>query len=381
MIIIDSMMTLFTFMVVVNLLLFLFILGKKINMVSLEKKKEILRENFEDKIKNYLTSRDKTQMIVLSTKLERIVYEELLLNHVPYLPDELKQELTSVLGRDRVVREIERKLLSKNLWVKKIGTFQAGELGVGEVSSALLAQIKQKNRELLYITSRALIKLEGNKYLLAILNEAGKANRMEKNNVLTLVEMIDLDIRDVLDKIMHGSSTFLQILALEIYGKRKYSEGVSWIKIMVSNPSKEIRIAALKGAYALGDIIDNDYFNKIAVLENDEDWEVRAFLARFLEITKTKAAINILTRLIKDSNWDVRNNAASSLSKLGAKGLNSLVGLLDSKDRFAREKSREVIQTGIIYKDIANKMDSETNERDAIPKLENGLKVKGNYEQ
>jgi hypothetical protein len=371
MIIIDSMMTLFTFMVVVNLLLFLFILGKKINMVSLEKKKEILRENFEDK----------TQMIVLSTKLERIVYEELLLNHVPYLPDELKQELTSVLGRDRVVREIERKLLSKNLWVKKIGTFQAGELGVGEVSSALLAQIKQKNRELLYITSRALIKLEGNKYLLAILNEAGKANRMEKNNVLTLVEMIDLDIRDVLDKIMHGSSTFLQILALEIYGKRKYSEGVSWIKIMVSNPSKEIRIAALKGAYALGDIIDNDYFNKIAVLENDEDWEVRAFLARFLEITKTKAAINILTRLIKDSNWDVRNNAASSLSKLGAKGLNSLVGLLDSKDRFAREKSREVIQTGIIYKDIANKMDSETNERDAIPKLENGLKVKGNYEQ
>lgn len=381
MIIKNIVMTLFLVIAIVNLLLFLFILGKKIYMVRLDQKKEFLRNKFEYNLKDYMMHRDHNLLIILSTRLERKVFDELFLRQVPYLTAELKQVLISTIGSEQVVDGIKKKLMSKNPWVKKIGTFQAGEFGVKEVNTLLLEQLKLKNRELLYVTVRALIKLGGSENLLDILNEVGKENRMEKNNVLILVEMVNQDIRDVLEKVMLGSNTMLQILALEIYGKRHYIEGAKWIKLMVANPLKEIRIAALKGANDLGDILDEDYFNKIAALEKDDDWEVRAFLAKFLENVKTKEAINILARLIKDSNWYVRNNAAIALVNQGEKGLKSLVGLLDSKDRFARDKSREVIQTGIIYEDLLYKIDIETYRGTLMPELETGtLKVNKNYE-
>lgn len=381
MIIKNIVMTLFLVMAIVNLLLFLFILGKKIYMVRVDQKKEFLRNKFEYNLKDYMTHRDHNLLIILSTRFERKVFDELFLRHVPYLTAELKQVLISTIGSEQVVDGIKKKLMSKNPWVKKIGTFQAGEFGVKEVNAILLEQLNLKNRELLYVTVRALIKLGGSENLLDILNEVGKENRMEKNNVLILVEMVNQDIRDVLEKVMLGSNTMLQILALEIYGKRQYFEGAKWIKLMVANPLKEIRIAALKGAYDLGDILDEDYFNKIAALEKDDEWEVRAFLAKFLENIKTNEAITILARLIKDSNWYVRNNAAIALVNQGESGLKSLVGLLDSKDRFARDKSREVIQTGIIYEDLLYKLDIETYRGTLMPELETGtLKVNKNYE-
>lgn len=374
-------MTLFLTMVVVNLSLFIFLLGKKILKIRLDLKKEFLRNKYEVTLKDYLMHRDKKLLIFLSTKFERKVFKEMFLSHVPSLSGELKQVFISTLGREQVVNGIEKKLLSKNPWVKKIGTFQAGEFEVKEVINLLLKQLEIKNRELLYVTARALIKLEGRDHLLNILEEAGSDNRMEKNNALILVEMVHQDIRDILQTVMLGSNTMLQTLALEIYGKRQYVEGVEWIKLMVSSPLKELRIAALKGANDMGDILDEAYFNRLVALEKDEEWEVRAFLAKFLENVKTNEAINILARLIKDSNWYVRNNAAIALINQGERGLNSLVGLLESKDRFARDKSREVIQKGIINQDLWYELDVETYKRTLVPKLENGLmKVNGNYD-
>lgn len=330
---IKYIIALLLFMITINLLMFLFILVKKIHMKILK--------NFREKEDNNLT--------------------ELILTR------------DSNKSNDRLIKDIKRKLVSKNQWVRLISTFQAGEFDVVEANNILLKQLKLENRELLYVTARALIKLDGSKNLMKILNEVGNEERMEKNNVLALVEMIKTDIRDELEIVMLGSNTTLQILALEIYGKRNYIEGLKWIKKAFSDPLKEIRIASLKGALAMNNVVEEDYFNSIKVLENDLEWEVRAVLATFLGNVKTKESVNILSRLIKDPNGHVRNNAGNALGNQGDRGRESLTGLLHSKNRFVRDISREEIQKGLIYKDLFLKINNESDKETLIPKLDNGL--------
>lgn len=62
---------------------------------------------------------------------------------------------------------------------------------------------------------------------------------MEKNNILTLVELVEEDINDILDEAMAEGNAFLNAIALEIYGQRQYMEAVFWIDKMISSPYKE----------------------------------------------------------------------------------------------------------------------------------------------
>ena len=134
-------------------------------------------------------------------------------------------------------------------------------------------------------------------------------------------------------------------------------EAVFWIDKMISSPYKEVRIASLKAAEALGDIGDNEYINKILSLEFDQEWEVRAFLAKFLKKVKTDNSVEGLKRLMKDMNWFVRYNAANSLAEQGEKGIKALIDLLNSEDKFARDKAKEMIQKEIVFHKLFNDLE------------------------
>lgn len=43
-------------------------------------------------------------------------------------------------------------------------------------------------------------------------------------------------------------------------------------------------------------------------------------------------------------NWFVRYNSANSLVEQGEKGIKALIDLLNSEDKFARDKAKEMIQ-------------------------------------
>ncbi|MCC5912252.1 MAG: HEAT repeat domain-containing protein [Clostridiaceae bacterium] len=342
-------------------------------MKRLNKKEEDLREKYEEKLMEYMRHQDKTQLIIPSNKLERKVFQELLLSYSSFLTGNTKELLRNALGKESVIGEIKKNLKSKNPWKKRIATYQAGEFGVNEVSTKLLKQLETNDRELIYITARALIKIGGKTYLKEILREVAKGNKMEKNNILILIEMIDEDIKDTLEVMMLEQNSFINALALEIYGKRQYVEGVKWIKKMVLHSLKEVRIAALKGGYALGDIGDKDYLNRIVALEKDKEWEVRAFLTKFLKNVKTEESINILVRLMKDPNWLVRHNAAIALNKQGERGLRALIELLDSEDRFARDKAREVIHKEIIFHELLSKLEEGSLKNKLLQRIDTTL--------
>lgn len=353
----DYILQLFLFMLGINFILFIFLLIRKIYTKILTNKKEYLEKKYEEQILSYISNHDKSIIIIPRTKLEIGVFRNLLLNYSSLLTGETKELLNDFAAKDSLIADIRKKLLSNNPWKKRIGAYQAGEFGFDEFSEILLKQLKTSDKELFYITSRALIKLGGKLYIKQVLYQAVKEAKMEKNNILTLVELVEEDINDILDEAMAEDNAFLNAIALEIYGQRQYMEAVFWIDKMISSPYKEVRIASLKAAEALGDIGDNEYINKILSLEFDQEWEVRAFLAKFLKKVKTDNSVEGLKRLMKDMNWFVRYNAANSLAEQGEKGIKALIDLLNSEDKFARDKAKEMIQKEILFHKLFNDLE------------------------
>ena len=353
----DYILQLFLFMLGINFILFIFLLIRKMYMKILISKKEYLEKKYEEQILSYISNHDKSIIIIPRTKLEIRVFRNLLLNYSSLLTGETKELLNDFAAKDSLIADIRKKLLSNNPWKKRIGAYQAGEFGFDEFSEILLKQLKTSDKELFYITSRALIKLGGKLYIKQVLYQAVKEAKMEKNNILTLVELVEEDINDILDEAMAEDNAFLNAIALEIYGQRQYMEAVFWIDKMIFSPYKEVRIASLKAAEALGDIGDNEYINKILSLEFDQEWEVRAFLAKFLKKVKTDNSVEGLKRLMKDMNWFVRYNAANSLAEQGEKGIKALIDLLNSEDKFARDKAKEMIQKEILFHKLFNDLE------------------------
>ena len=240
----DYILQLFLFMLGINFILFIFLLIRKMYMKILTNKKEYLEKKYEEQILSYISNHDKSIIIIPRTKLEIRVFRNLLLNYSSLLTGETKELLNDFAAKDSLIADIRKKLLSNNPWKKRIGAYQAGEFGFDEFSEILLKQLKTSDKELFYITSRALIKLGGKLYIKQVLYQAVKEAKMEKNNILTLVELVEEDINDILDEAMAEDNAFLNAIALEIYGQRQYMEAVFWIDKMIFSPYKEVRIAS-----------------------------------------------------------------------------------------------------------------------------------------
>ena len=160
----DYILQLFLFMLGINFILFIFLLIRKMYMKILTNKKEYLEKKYEEQILSYISNHDKSIIIIPRTKLEIRVFRNLLLNYSSLLTGETKELLNDFAAKDSLIADIRKKLLSNNPWKKRIGAYQAGEFGFDEFSEILLKQLKTSDKELFYITSRALIKLGGKLY-------------------------------------------------------------------------------------------------------------------------------------------------------------------------------------------------------------------------
>ena len=77
---------------------------------------------------------------------------------------------------------------------------------------------------------------------------------------------------------------------------------------------------------------------------NDSSWEVRAAVCRCMSFLCLPQAIPQLTRAATDPDWVVRSNAVRALGKLGDAGESALLNLLQSKDAYARDAARTVLE-------------------------------------
>lgn len=112
---------------------------------------------------------------------------------------------------------------------------------------------------------------------------------------------------------------------------------------LMRSESVDIRTRAIRAMAALGIESSSDMQNLLRSL-HDNAWEVRAVTARALGDLSLTEAIPDLCKAVSDKAWWVRHNAAHALKKLGEQGELSLLQLMQSEDRFAREMASQVVQ-------------------------------------
>ncbi|GEN56578.1 hypothetical protein GCM10012290_12510 [Halolactibacillus alkaliphilus] len=335
-------------MLIIDLLIFSFLLVKKIAKNDVKRRKVKIQNKYDKLFLHLIMDTDQSMTITPKTHLEKQVLHELVLHYNTVLSGDVRKKLLDNIDKSFISVRINRYLRSKSIWKNKVGTFLIGEYELNDLLPTLLEQLNTPDQELLFVTARSIIVVSNDQYIEDILQVVTRREKMTKQNVLTLIDLVEGDIEAILDKAMVEGNSFLRAIALEELGKRNYMKSIYWIKCMLTQSEKELRIAALKASYSLGDIGDESYLQGLYQLQTDPEWEVRAFLAKFLMKVNRSPAIDILTNLMSDQNWYVRYNASNALLAQGEKGELALMELLKSEDAFARDAAHAVLQRGIL---------------------------------
>jgi HEAT repeat protein len=174
--------------------------------------------------------------------------------------------------------------------------------------------------------------------LLTDISHSSKFNVYIYTNVICSykrVGAIDVLIR-FLDNIKEKETVPLIIKRdlIEACGAEQLKESAGVIHKYVAHYPHDplMRIACIRALGGIGEIDVRTILNGLT----DDDWRIRAVTAKAVyEVDDT--VISGLQRLLYDSVYIVRINAARKLAKLGGKGLLALKGEMNSQDRFVKD--------------------------------------------
>ncbi|MEK4129165.1 HEAT repeat domain-containing protein [Solibacillus sp. FSL W8-0474] len=121
------------------------------------------------------------------------------------------------------------------------------------------------------------------------------------------------------------------------------NDSLSFYERLLTSDNQELRIRVLKAIASFGMISDLQRYEHFVA---STSWEERLMMARILRFAKEEQSYQNLQRLIADSNWKVRKQAALSLLNM-PKGKVILQQIIDSKeDSYAADIAREVMKLG-----------------------------------
>jgi HEAT repeat protein len=143
-------------------------------------------------------------------------------------------------------------------------------------------------------------------------------------------------------EILKNGKTQAQILAARVLGNFRAAEARPALReAMLGGSLADIRAQA---TLALGKIGDPQDIPALLQASTDELWPVRAQVANSLGMIGELSTIPTLQRLAVDNEWWVRMNASRALAKMGPAGERALARLLESEDRFARDRAAAALE-------------------------------------
>lgn len=113
---------------------------------------------------------------------------------------------------------------------------------------------------------------------------------------------------------------------------------------LVFRESRDPNIRA-QAARALGMIGDTEDVPLLVEAAGDDEWPVRVQSANALGMIGEPSTSPVLEELVGDREWWARYAAASALANMGRSGEDTLIGLLDSSDPYARDRAAATLES------------------------------------
>ena len=164
-----------------------------------------------------------------------------------------------------------------------------------------------------------------------------------------------LAVEPLLETLGHGSPP-ARLLAARVLGNlRALDARPALCEALRQGAFPDLRAQA---ALALGTVGDPEDVPALLEAADDEGWPVRAQTASALGMIGETSSIPKLQELTLDREWWVRLNASKALANIGPAGERALASLLESEDRFTRDRAVATLEERGITRRVVGDLDA-----------------------
>ncbi len=303
--------------------------------------------------------------------------EELLFKLKERFP-ELVKELFVRLG---YVSFYENMLYDKNMINKATAIDRLGEIGLETSVDKLSQMLKSDNREIISVTVRALSNIATLEALALILDYLpGLFERWlitRKGIEAALLKFGDKGSALLIQYGKTISNPKIIAIILDTLSHLNNNQAIRLAMDNLNHPDPEVRAKSLKVIERFSDLLNGKDMEKILSLSKDPAWFVRLHVAKILgKVNGKRDVAGYLEKLVIDENWQVRNEAASALSKKAEVGLDLILKILKGKDRYAIESLCEEIERTALCRVLIYNLTSP--DREVYKKSREILKIMNN---
>lgn len=253
----------------------------------------------------------------------------------------------------------ERKLENRNIIVKSSAVEKLGRMRCEASAGKLAPLLDAQNAEIVPIAVRALSKIGTLEAL------GGVLDRLPDLYSRSFVsrKSIESSLRNfgpaaVPDLVRYGDlyvDPVSRASVLEVLGVLGAPEALPFAFRNLDHGDSEVRSKALKVIAAAGGGLPPGEKERVVALLGDPVWFVRLQAAKALGILRHDKAEAVLAKRLLDSNWQVRNAAATALVLTSDNAIGIFLDTLGTTDRYAKESVCEEIQkTDFVYRLIDN---------------------------
>lgn len=258
------------------------------------------------------------------------------------------EKLESIFMGTGYVDYYEKKLSSRNNITKASAIDKLGKMRCERPTAKLIGLLKDENPEIVSVTVRALSRIGSPAGLRGILEEI--PNLLSRS--LVTVKTIETSVANF------GPASFpllieygekyhdpmCKALVLEMLSALSSGEAIPLALSHLDHQDPEVRSKSLKLIGAAGAGLDDSAIAQAAARLADPVWFVRLQAAKAMGNLRYEKAMERLGDTLLDNNWQVRNAAATALTKFGNHSIDIFLGTLLYKDRYAKESICEEIQ-------------------------------------
>lgn len=242
----------------------------------------------------------------------------------------------------------ERQLLSSNTITKASAIDKLGKMQSERSTDKLVKLLRDENPEIAGVAVRSISKIGSPAGLKCILDELPNLLSKSLVSIKTIKNSLSNFGPDNTPTLVEYGEKYddpmCTSLILEILATLSATEAVPLAFANFHHPDPEVRSKALKVVGAAGNGVPDPEKARIVPLLNDPVWFVRLQAARSLGSLRYEKAIDNLGDTLLDTSWQVRNAAASALTRFGNRSIGVFLGTLEYKDRYAKESICEEIE-------------------------------------
>lgn len=260
---------------------------------------------------------------------------------------------TSVAGRTSKNRRV--------LDIFLLGWFEKSQ------SLPLLAQLTGAGDIGIVLAAANALSKYNNRYAYEVLRQMLKDERLPRSRTAELLRHSSYDDKPALDiKGVADENQKIRFWTAYLLGRSGDSQALSALHRLCEDESAEVAASAVE---SLGRLKDKAAIPIVQRLLSHPSWLVRVHAAKAAKMLGNSDLISYLTPLLRDDQWWVRQNAAIALEGMGRPAVPELIKNLSNGDRFARNKSAEILgRLGVVAEQI-DKLSGDAASRKSAHKV------------